>query len=77
MFWKVLRADDDILNALSQLGEGNELPPPDALKDLERFVCSLYDSAKVNYPFFSNFGTKTPLSVTEIIGTQAVSVSDV
>ena len=34
-FKKFYDADDDVLNASSLLSEYNELPPSDALKDLE------------------------------------------
>ena len=43
---KIYNADDEILEALTSLG-GDDLPPAHVLRNLERFVCLLYDSITI------------------------------
>ena len=47
-FKKFLEADDEILRALANLGATENLPGEEDLRNLERFVCFLYDSTKID-----------------------------
>ena len=45
---KFFDADDEILEALANLGLPDEIPEGDDLLNLERFVCILYESSRIN-----------------------------